>query len=299
MNKLGLVFSGGGGKGAYEIGVWKYLKKIGLDKYVQVVSGTSVGALNTVLFGLGDVDKAELIWCQEIKYKILSAHEIWYYLKLFIDSIRYGDINLLGIFISTFHNLIKDGIFTRDGLTEIIKKYVDINNINTSKINLYAACTYLPPVTNNQLLDIIAAKFSNSSTKYFKLNNENYNTLLDILLSSSAIPGIFPSEKINGNSYYDGGLKDNVPSKPLSDENCTHAIIVHLDYHKKPKPNPKISENIPKVIHIFPSKDLGNLFKGTLNFSPEGVKARIALGESDAEIYHLCLLDFLKDFKCV
>lgn len=27
MKKLGLVFSGGGGKGAYEIGVWKYLHR--------------------------------------------------------------------------------------------------------------------------------------------------------------------------------------------------------------------------------------------------------------------------------
>ena len=49
MNKLGIVFSGGGGKGGYEIGVWKYFRKIGLDKYVRVVSGTSVGALNTPL----------------------------------------------------------------------------------------------------------------------------------------------------------------------------------------------------------------------------------------------------------
>ena len=50
MNKLGLVFSGGGGKGGYQIGVWKYLHEIGLDQYVTAVSGTSVGALNAMLF---------------------------------------------------------------------------------------------------------------------------------------------------------------------------------------------------------------------------------------------------------
>jgi NTE family protein len=41
--KLGLVLAGGGGKGGYEIGVWKYLKEIGLDKKIAVISGTSVG----------------------------------------------------------------------------------------------------------------------------------------------------------------------------------------------------------------------------------------------------------------
>ena len=32
MDGIGLVFSGGGGKGAYQIGVWKYLREQGLDK---------------------------------------------------------------------------------------------------------------------------------------------------------------------------------------------------------------------------------------------------------------------------
>lgn len=31
MKGIGLVFAGGGGKGSYEIGVWKYLHEIGID----------------------------------------------------------------------------------------------------------------------------------------------------------------------------------------------------------------------------------------------------------------------------
>ncbi len=40
MKNIGLVFSGGGGKGAYEVGVWKALREFGVDKYINVVSGT-------------------------------------------------------------------------------------------------------------------------------------------------------------------------------------------------------------------------------------------------------------------
>ena len=40
MSKLGLVFSGGGGKGAYEIGVWKALREYGVEGNVQAVAGT-------------------------------------------------------------------------------------------------------------------------------------------------------------------------------------------------------------------------------------------------------------------
>ena len=37
LNGIGLVFAGGGGKGAYQIGVWKYLREVGLDKSVCAV----------------------------------------------------------------------------------------------------------------------------------------------------------------------------------------------------------------------------------------------------------------------
>ena len=49
---LGLVLSGGGAKGAYQIGVWKALCEKGLDGDVAAISGTSVGAINAALFAL-------------------------------------------------------------------------------------------------------------------------------------------------------------------------------------------------------------------------------------------------------
>lgn len=73
MNQIGLVFEGGGGKGAYQIGVWKYLREKGLDRYVGGVSGTSVGALNAVLFAAGDYSTAERIWKNISRDQILSS----------------------------------------------------------------------------------------------------------------------------------------------------------------------------------------------------------------------------------
>jgi len=43
---VGLVLSGGGAKGAYEVGVWKALTDVGITDRISVISGTSVGALN-------------------------------------------------------------------------------------------------------------------------------------------------------------------------------------------------------------------------------------------------------------
>lgn len=49
VQKIGLVLSGGG-KGAYEVGVWRAMEQLGLAKDIAAVSGTSVGALNAALF---------------------------------------------------------------------------------------------------------------------------------------------------------------------------------------------------------------------------------------------------------
>ena len=46
--KLGLVLAGGGARGAYQIEVWKALAKLKIDKYIKVVSGISIGVLNTI-----------------------------------------------------------------------------------------------------------------------------------------------------------------------------------------------------------------------------------------------------------
>ncbi len=65
-HKIGLVLDGGGGKGAYQIGVWQALKETGLDRYVTDIAGTSVGGLNAALFVKGNLEEAEAIWAEEL-----------------------------------------------------------------------------------------------------------------------------------------------------------------------------------------------------------------------------------------
>lgn len=49
--KTGLVLGGGGSRGAYELGVWKALRELGIE--IQVVVGTSIGAINGALVAPG------------------------------------------------------------------------------------------------------------------------------------------------------------------------------------------------------------------------------------------------------
>src|SRR6185503_1202726 len=51
LHKRALVLSGGGGRGAYHVGVYKYLEEHGLTP--NVVVGTSIGAVNGAMIVSG------------------------------------------------------------------------------------------------------------------------------------------------------------------------------------------------------------------------------------------------------
>lgn len=204
MNKLGIVFAGGGGKGGYEIGVWKQLRDIGLDKYVTVVSGTSVGALNSVLFSYGNIDLAESIWTTQIKTKILDRHSVDKYLKM----LRGYPSGILPGIIIAIREIAASGLFSRDGLREIIQNNLPLSVISDIDKIIYAACCYIPKITKNTLIDLIPALNTDrtGTAEYFKLNGESSAFIETVLLASSAIPVAFKPMRINGKEYYDGGL---------------------------------------------------------------------------------------------
>ena len=75
MSKLGIVFAGGGGKGSYQIGVWRGLKLLGIEDKVSAISGTSIGALNGVLFLQKDYEIGEEVWLNSTQEKMLPIDD--------------------------------------------------------------------------------------------------------------------------------------------------------------------------------------------------------------------------------
>lgn len=235
MKKIGLVFSGGGGKGPYQVGVWRAIKELGLTLNISAVSGTSVGALNAVLFAQQDIDNAEQAWLS------MSPSDI-----LHIDVERV--INFIvskGISAPlALTQLMMEGVFSRNGLSRIISTYFDENLFINEGIPCFACATKLPLI----------------KPSYFDLRTSNKNEIEQVLLASSAIPLIFEAQRIGTTNYYDGFLSDNTPIAPLIDEGCEVVIAVMLSRSELvPK---KLYENC-RIITIYPQEDLG----GALDFN--------------------------------
>lgn len=259
-NGVGLVLAGGGGKGAYFIGVWKALIEYGVDKNITSLSGTSVGALNSVLFAQSDYDIAERVWRKISSDKILKVDIKKIVLGLLGTGFIKGELAVLNLIFREFYG---SGIFSREGLIEIIDEDINLSYVS------------------NCVLDIYAAAYNTNTLKvdYLKINNRSNEKIKKILLASSALPVIYDKVEINGQYYIDGSIKDNIPIKPLYEDGLRNFIVVHLGRDSLINKNQFKDANI---IEIVPSLAQGDLITGTLDFSQEGVDKRIKQGYQDA-----------------
>ena len=261
--KIGLVLAGGGARGAYQIGVWKALIELKIDKYIKVVSGTSIGAMNAMLYLHGDYNLAEEIWCNITKDQILPIDEKELTLKGILFFLGAKNMGFVKKYLP---NLVKGGTISRDGLNEILKK-VDFNKIKQSKVIGYAACTEIPEI----------------KPKYFNINNYNTDEIKEILYATSAVPLIYDSQVVEDISYLDGGIVDNVPVQPVYGEGCDIIIVVHLAHDSR------IDKSLypnTKIIEISYEEGVGGDLMGLLNFDINIIKKRMAMGYKDT-IYKL------------
>lgn len=261
MSKLGVIFAGGGGKGAYQIGVWKALKEHGIDRNVGAISGTSVGALNAVSFLQGDYDLAEKIWLNISHEKILKL-DVVKWLQSISSSL--GSIMNKSVIETFLRTKISNGIFSREGLLQIINQYINLNVVSSSYIKCYITCCHLPSL----------------KPIYFDISGESSKRIKKILLATSALPLIFDTETIDDENYIDGGVVDNVPITPLYNDGYRTFLVIHLsresviDTRKFPD---------SKIIQIVPKLHQGALFDGTLDFNSSNARIRIIQGYEDTK----------------
>lgn len=258
--KVGLVLGGGGGRGAYQIGVWQALEELGVTKYIKVISGTSIGALNAMLFMQGDLDVAKKAWISLHQDEILpiSKRDIILQgkIRIFNTAARINKI------LDLKPDLLYEGEFSREGLLKVIDEYLDIGKALESAIPCYCACTDL------ELRD----------KQYFKIEDHNHEVIKQILLASSAIPGLYDAVDIDGRLYLDGGLQDNVPIEPVYNEDCDIIIVVRLcpdDIIEHSKyPNTKIID-----IALEENKEVHN--EGLFDFTQETINQKMKAGYNE------------------
>lgn len=263
--RIGLVLDGGGGKGAYQIGVWKALRELGWDRNVTAIAGTSVGGLNAALFVQGSYENAEDIWLHEIS----------------------------GLHVTRLQM----------NLEKLIDKFIDTKAFSQSSIDCFLAthCAgqkgeYCEYAADGRSVE----KYVNGEMSYHNLrvvSEKDCGTWLKkcstpkaVMLATSALPLLCRKVRIGSRLHEDGGVPwggDNSPVYPLLGSSaCDEIIVIHLDVLAgyAPYDKQRYREQGIAVHEILPSVPLDQmgLLTGTLNFKPEHAARLIEAGYRDS-----------------
>ena len=270
--KRALILSGGGARGAFQVGVWKYLQEINWTP--DLICGTSIGAVNAAAIGSG-MSVEQLI----DNWKTHNRSEV-YRIKVlpFIGSVLYG-------------KPLKPMLDTTP-LRTMLTRQLDLAALRQSPIEIIISTVHL-------------------ATGRLHFYNQDVITI-DHLMASSAMPILFPWQPIRGELHWDGGVMANAPLFIALEKKIEEIIVVLLSpVGHQPLPPPmtlragleRLFEHFligsyqntmpvfngherlddayqPKISVVAPSQMLG--FASLLNFSSRQVNRLINAGYHNA-----------------
>ncbi len=281
---VGLALSGGGARGAYQLGCWKAF----LEKRIRfsAVAGSSIGALNGALIVQGDWDRAYNLW---LKLTELSTPDINYdhFGKLLLSLA--ADIGLVFLPVpnikiwrtvkymsaavkmasnqSTLARLRNFGFFRLEGVLPVLQEHIEIERVMRHRTPLYVTVCAQPYYT--QII---------GTGCWFPIHEQSEEEAWRLVTASMAIPLFFSPIHVNGQRYVDGGLGVWLPVKPLQENGFKQIIAIGTKAHVGSK---YTSHPDCNVVVINPSRSLGRFPFATFKFTKETVLGWMEEGYND------------------
>lgn len=237
--KRAIVLSGGGGKGAYQIGVIKGLKRLHI-KY-NIVTGTSVGALNGAIIAQKDYKKAVKLW-KEMNFNVIFNKD---------DLVKYNNASTTKDMINMFMNNIVTGGMEVSNLEELVNNKIKFKKLIKSKINF----------------GFVVYNMSKLKGMYITKDMLNKENCVDYLIASASCYPFFRKKKIGKEYYIDGGLYDNLPIDLAIKLGAEEIIAINLN---APGIIKKHSGN--NIINISTRNQLGSFLEFDKNKSLQAIK---------------------------
>lgn len=302
--KVGLVLSGGGAKGAYQVGVMRALAELGAQ--IDMVAGASIGALNgAIVASAGTPQKAHAhlaqLWDRLAQASPVEFHAFGYLTLLSSAGAALAPTRAL-------EHVLKAARLTAAALDVDLPKSLDmLENSLASDTPLKALMDeYLDPEALKAGLPLYVSLFSSQdpfddllriasaevgiedtpASTYVHVQGLPESEQKAALLASAAIPVIYAAKTVNGKRYSDGGIggwrtmQGNTPAEALLDAGCNMLIVSHLSddspWSRRDFPQATVLEIRPQRVM---SRDPSLLdHRDLLGFDPKRIPSWIEQG---------------------
>jgi len=262
-HRSGLVMSGGGARGAYEVGVLSFLldelpKRLGRAVPFDVVTGTSVGAIHacyaaatagTPGAGANLVD----IW------RSLSIEGVYDLRISDVVSLPLRLIGLGGTPAQTTGEIERlSGLLDTRPLERLVYKSIPWTELrrrlDAREVEAVAvAATEIASGKSVVWIDRPHAPVERWAHDPFVIARETRLAPVHAL-ASAAIPFIFPALRVDGNYYCDGGLRLNTPLSPAIRLGVDRLLVIGLRHVPTPAEEAELAahreSNYPSLAYL-------------------------------------------------
>lgn len=225
--KAGLVLTGGGARGAYQVGVLKSLAEAltGPSPF-PVITGVSVGAINAVVLAEGAddfpaaVDKLERLW-RSLQCGAVFTADAW---PLFRRLASWS--NSFGLRWTGMEP--PQSLLDATPLWDLIASKVDFGRIGAMVADgpLEALAVTTSSYTTGESVTFIQASAEHAGWRRSRRVGKITEINVDHIMASAALPAVFQSRKLESQWYGDGALRQTAPLSPAIHLGCDRLLVV-------------------------------------------------------------------------
>lgn len=254
VRKTALVLPGGGARGAFQVGVLKAIAEIlppGSVNPFQVLSGTSAGAINSVVLASKArrfrvaIAELEKVW-SDFRSDQVFRTDSW---TMFKSSLHW----LTAIVFGGYLVGVPRSLLDNSPLAELLSR-----NIRFPRIQVSIEKGYLHAVA------VTAASYGSAKSVTFFQGEPDGETWartrrhgiateihLDHLMASIAVPMIFPPVCIKGEYFGDGAMRQATPLSPAIHLGADRILVVGVrDETADPPGSPECPGAFPSFLQI-------------------------------------------------
>lgn len=197
--RVAFVLGGGGRWGAVEVGMLRALVEAGVVP--DVIVGTSIGAFNGAVFA-ADPTKAGLGLLRELWTEVQAS----------------GPLNANVFQRARVLARMRVAIQDPADLRHLLERRLPVSTFEELEVHF----------------ECVAASIERAAEHWFTSGR-----LVEALMASAALPGVFPPAEIEGEHFYDGGLVNSVPVDRAIGLGATEIYVLQVGRIEQPLSAPK------------------------------------------------------------
>ncbi|WP_031549808.1 patatin-like phospholipase family protein [Parvularcula oceani] len=226
--KNALVLSGGGARGAYQVGVLKALAERvppGTNPF-RVVTGLSVGAINAAVLAEGADDFPGAVAKLERLWRSLRSHSVYDTRWSTLATRAAGWLGSLGF--GWAGAKAPPSLLDAQPLAELLASHVDFDRVAAMADGapLDALAITASSYESGKAVTFFAGSVPTDDWQRARRTGRRVRMQAEHILASAALPIVFPSVEVEGEWYGDGALRQVAPLSPAIHLGCDHLFLI-------------------------------------------------------------------------